>query len=252
MRDFVIGQVHRCHLEQQLRLTHLLMQCMCRLTMESLRTSAGFFWERTATSCLPWTRQHHPCIPHLQRTDLLPLLQVLDKFLSHAHTTFQSDDVALRLSLLNAYELTRASGFSPALLRCNAQSVCGQDELLFTAMHTDGGAGKGRHMRLELLPTPSCFAQGEDGIKDRKRSDVNHPALLQPSASCTASPPFLRRSIQHAVRAPIFDTIGLEFRTGRGGAGFDYVPFTVDACAVETSGRCLRAPALLSCLVSDY
>jgi hypothetical protein len=164
---------------------------------------------------------------------------VLDKFLSHAQTTFQSDDVALRLSLLNAYELTRASGFSPALLRSNAHSVCGQDELLFTAMHVDGGVGKGRQMRLELLVTPSCFAVSEEGVKDRKRTDLNHVTMLQPASACSASPPFLRRSLQSGQRLPVVNTIGLEFKAGRGGAGFEYVPFTVDALAAETSGRCV-------------
>ena len=104
-------------------------------------------------------------------------------------------------------------------------------------MYYDGGAGKGRHMRLELLPTPSCFALGEDGVKDRKRSDLNHANMMQPSFSCSAPPPFLRRSLQHETIAPIFDTIGLEFRMGRG-CGFEFVPFTVDARVVETSGRC--------------
>lgn len=173
--------------------------------------------------------------------------QVLDKFLSHAQSTFQSDDVALRLSLLNAYETSRTSGFSPALLRCNAQSVCGQDELLFTAMHVDGGAGKGRQMRLELLPTPSCFAAGEEGVKERKRADISHAALLQPSSTCTATPPFLHRTLQPSARTPIFDTIGLEFKMGRNGAGFEFVPFTCDACVVETSGRWVFViPAVLT------
>ncbi len=175
------------------------------------------------------------------------LPQVLDKFLSHAQSTFQTDDIALRLSVLNAYETTRASGFSPALLRCNAHSVCGHDELLFTAMHVDGGAGKGRQMRLELLPTPSCFTVGEDGVKERKRSEPNSAVLLQPSSSCKAPPPFLRRCLQPSPNTPIFDTIGLEFRMGRGGVGFEFVPFTTDACAVETSGRWVHAPLAVFC-----
>ncbi len=104
-------------------------------------------------------------------------------------------------------------------------------------MYVDGGAGKGRQMRLELLPTPACFTLGEDGVKERKRADVSHSVLLQPSRSCTASPPFLRRTLLRDDRAPIFDSIGLEFRMGRGGVGLEYVPFTTDACAVETSGR---------------
>ena len=215
----------------------VLLICLRRLTTESSRTSAVCCWVQTATSSSPWTR--HACGSLLLFQRAVTRRQVLDKFLSHAQTTFQSDDVALRLSLLNAYELTRASGFSPALLRSNAHSVCGQDELLFTAMHIDGGAGKGRQMRLELLVTPSCFALSEEGVKDRKRTDLHHVTLMQPSSSCSASPPFLRRSLQSDQRSPIVDTIGLEFKTGRGGAGFEYVPFTVDAMVAETSGRCV-------------
>lgn len=192
-------------------------------------------------------RQGTTHLPYHMSSSLIPN-QVLDKFLSHAQSTFQSDDVALRLSVLNAYESTRASGFSPALLRCNAQSVCGQDELLFTAMYVDGGAGKGRQMRLELLPTPSCFTGGDDGVKERKRADISQAALLRPSSSCTASPPFLHRSLQSSARVPLFDTIGLEFKMGRGGAGFDFVPFTSDACVFETSGRWVLVTAFYLCL----
>ena len=126
--------------------------------------------------------------------------------------------------------------------------MCGLDELLFTAMHVDGGAGKGRQMRLELLPTPSCFTGGEDGVKERKRSDSNSAVLLQPSSSCKASPPFLHRCLQPSPSTPIFDTIGLEFRMGRAGTGFEFVPFTADACAVETSGRWVHArPQAVPC-----
>jgi hypothetical protein len=103
-------------------------------------------------------------------------------------------------------------------------------------MYVDSGAGKGRHMRLELLPTSSCFAIAEDAVKERKRIDMNQ-SMLQPSSCCSVAAPFLRRTLQLATRTPIFDTIGLEFKTGRGGAGIEYVPFTVDSCVHETSGR---------------